>query len=148
MNRKLLLRALLQEEEDDDMLLLAYFESRKRRKAHAMYQKRRTEGYSRILIRNHLVDNDETYRQFFCLNKEQIHFVLNLVGKDLEKNSYSRVKNPISLEDKLLLTLRQVNFSQAYFIYRHLDLAGCETEVVSDPYRLKPHGDQPPYDSV
>ena len=117
MSRKLLLRALLQEEEGDDMLLLAYFESRKRRKAHAMYQKRRTEGYSQILIRNHLVDNDETYRQFFRLSKEQVHFVLNLVGQDLVKKSYSRVIKPISPEEKLLLTLRQVNFSQAYFIF-------------------------------
>ena len=117
MSRKLLLRALLQEEEDDDMLLLAYFETGNRSEVKTMYQARSSEGYSRILIANHLVDKEETYRQFFRLNKEQVHFVLNHIGKDLEKKSCPRVKTPISPEDKLLLTLRQVNISQAYFIF-------------------------------
>ena len=106
MNRKLLLRALLQEEEDDDMLLLAYFETGNRSEVKTMYETRRTEGYSRILITNHLVHNEETYRQFFRLNKEHAHFVLNHIGKDLEKKSCPRVKTPISPE---MFTFTTVN---------------------------------------
>lgn len=71
MNRKLL-AVILQEEEDDDALLVAHFERKKRKRnaVKALYKTRATEGYSNILITNHLLGDTETFRQFFRLNKE------------------------------------------------------------------------------
>ena len=110
MSWKLLLALVLQEEEDDDALLVDHFEGRtrkrKRKEVKAMYKARHTEGYSNILIANHLLEDDQAFRQFFRLSKAQVDFVLNMVGKDLTKQSCRRVKSPISPQEKLLLTLR------------------------------------------
>ena len=74
MNRKLLLALVLQEEEDDDALLVHHFEGRKRKRKRkqvkAIYKARHTEDYSSILIANHLLEDGQTFRQFFRLSKE------------------------------------------------------------------------------
>ena len=108
---------LLQEEAEDEALLLALLEGRKKRKAaKRLYANRSTEGYSRILITNHLEDNETIYRQFFRLNK-QVAFVLNLIGNDIKREPSTRVLHPISPQDKLLVTLSQVNFSETVVNY-------------------------------
>ena len=120
MNRNFIpvLAQLLQEEAEDEALLLALLEGRKKRKAaKRLYANRTTEGYSRILITNHLEDNETMYRQFFRLNKEQVAFVLNLIGNDIKREPSARVLHPISPQDKLLVTLRQVNFSETVVNY-------------------------------
>ncbi|XP_022906222.1 uncharacterized protein [Onthophagus taurus] len=93
---------LLEEEEDDDIRLLLSI----REDTSELYKSRNQEGYFEILIRNHLNADDEKFRSFFRLNKEQFNFVLNLVHADLKKQSTNCVKNPISPEEKLALTLR------------------------------------------
>ena len=109
---------LLQEEAEDEALLLALLESRKKRKAvKRLYANRSREGYASILVANHLGDDETTYRQFFRLNKEQVAYVLNLVGNDIKTAPSARVNEPISPQHKLLLTLRQVNFSKTVVNY-------------------------------
>lgn len=105
---RLLLAVLLLEEEDDDAVLVADFEGRKRKreKVKALFKTRNIEGYSSILVANHLLGDVQTFRQFFRLNKDQVDFVLTLVGTDLTKQSCRRVPSPISAQEKLLLTLR------------------------------------------
>lgn len=93
---------LLEEENDDDMRLLLSL----RDKTSELYESRNEEGYYKILIQNHLNDDDEKFRSFFRLNKDQFNFVLSLVQNELKKKPTNRVKTPISPEEKLALTLR------------------------------------------
>lgn len=97
---------LLEEEEDEEMLLLNVAIKPQRQSERELFKRRTKEGYGNLLIRGHLSCEDDTFRQFFRLNRQQFHFVLNLVGDCITKRSYARVVCPISAEEKLYLTLR------------------------------------------
>lgn len=77
---------ILQEEEENEELLLALFERSKRNGIKSIYQNRYRDGYCRILIKNHLVDNRTTYKQFFRSTQEQVDFVLNCIGNNFKKH--------------------------------------------------------------
>lgn len=113
-NKKLFI--LLQEHDDDEILLLL-LRKKRRKVASNLYQQRLKEGYSNILVRNHLLEDDHTFKQFFRLNKSQFHFVLGLVGDRLKKMPSRRIKLPIKAEEKLSLTLRYIKQ-----FFRYIDL--------------------------
>lgn len=92
-------RLLLEEEEDDD-LLLYYYKSKKRLPTKELYSTRGQEGSFSLLVKNHLLFDDNMFRTYFRLNKTQFHYVLNLLEKAMLK------KGRISLKEKLALTLR------------------------------------------
>lgn len=95
---------LFSEKEDDDMLLLLLNSDRK--KTSDLFRKRSEQGYFNLLINQHLLNNEEMFRQFFRLNKSQFYFVLGIIQESLTKFGTPAVKYPISPEEKLGLTLR------------------------------------------
>ncbi|CAH1969090.1 unnamed protein product [Acanthoscelides obtectus] len=95
---------LLEDEEEDEEVILWW--SSQREDFDRLYQSRKEEGYFKILMKNHLDTNEQKFREFFRLNKEQFQFVLNIVSTDLKKKSTNTVHDPISPEEKLALALR------------------------------------------
>ena len=71
-----------------------------------LYKNRNVEGYSYVLIKNHLLENEETFRNFFRVNRRQFQYVLSCIGTIIEKPSCRRIKKPISADEKLYVTLR------------------------------------------
>lgn len=71
-----------------------------------LYKRRNVEGYSHLLIENHVINDEETFRNFFRLNRRQFNFVISCIGTKINKLSSRRVKSPISAEQKLYVTLR------------------------------------------
>ncbi|KAL3279529.1 hypothetical protein HHI36_017038 [Cryptolaemus montrouzieri] len=94
---------LLKDEEEADMLQLL---SSTRNETNVLYKSRTDEGYYRILIESQLNADDEKFRGFLRLNKNQFDFVLSLIHDDLNKQSTNRVKILVSQRGKLALTLR------------------------------------------
>lgn len=101
--RKFTAFLLMEDEEEAGILKIIM---RKRAKRSKMFERRREEGFFNLLIARHLQHDNEKFRQFFRLNKEQFYFILSFIDKDLKKNSTNAVKNPISPEEKLAVTLR------------------------------------------
>ncbi|KAJ8940660.1 hypothetical protein NQ314_010635 [Rhamnusium bicolor] len=97
---------LLEEEEEEEMLVLNFAIKPHRQSERELFKRRTKEGYGNLLIRGHFSCEDDTFRQFFHLNRQQFHFVLNHVGDCITKTPYARVVCPISAEEKLCLTLR------------------------------------------
>lgn len=113
MYRNILL-TLLKEEEDDEEILFTILSKRKRRKIKHIYTDRDKEDHGNSFIKNHLLYDEETYRQFFRLNKKQVDFVLSLIENNIKKTSSRRVKYPISPVEKLLLTLRFLTTGETF----------------------------------
>lgn len=101
MDPELLAFFLMEEEEDEFLRLLSV-----REETDEMYTSRSEEGYYKILIKNHLEADNEKFRGFFRLNKDQFDFVLTLIDEDIRKQPTNTVKVPISSKEKLALTLR------------------------------------------
>jgi hypothetical protein len=59
------------------------------------------------LIGGHLINDDEKFREFFRPNRQQFNLIFSLIQEEISKNPTSRVLEPISLEEKQALTLRQ-----------------------------------------
>lgn len=100
---------LFYEEDDDDWEMLEVVHCTKRIKKSeedALYRNRIAQGYFNLLIKGHLENDDERFRQFLRLNRSQFHFVLNLISEDLKTMSTTTHKTPISPEEKLAVTLR------------------------------------------
>ncbi|KAJ8928435.1 hypothetical protein NQ314_019024 [Rhamnusium bicolor] len=95
---------MVKEEEDDDCILLQLVT--KKRKMEDLYKRRNVEGYSHVLIENHVINDEETFRNFFRLNRRQFNFVLSCIGTKIKKLASRRVNKPISVEQKLYVTLR------------------------------------------
>lgn len=103
--RKAICLVLLQEEEEDDEVLVNKLTG-KRKPHHDLFENRETEGFFNILINRRLTSDEVKFRQFFRLNREQFSFVTSLIGEDLRKEATYVVKNPITPEEKLAVTLR------------------------------------------
>lgn len=103
-----LVKYLLEEEADEDceMLLLAQNLENNRSQENDLYKERRTEGFFTLLMKGHLENDEERFRQFFRLNREQFNFLVTLVGENLKSKSTPTHKNPITPEEKLAVTLR------------------------------------------
>lgn len=70
------------------------------------YKNREKEGFFKLLINSHLIDEEEKFRRYFRLSRERFAYVLNLVEEELRISSCNRVKIPITPAEKLALTLR------------------------------------------
>ncbi|CAH2017374.1 unnamed protein product [Acanthoscelides obtectus] len=105
MDSKNLAKIILLEDEAEDEEVILWWSSQ-REDFDRLYQSRKEEGYFKILMKNHLDTNEQKFREFFRLNKEQFQFVLNIVSTDLKKKSTNTVHDPISPEEKLALALR------------------------------------------
>ncbi|KAJ8970272.1 hypothetical protein NQ314_001302 [Rhamnusium bicolor] len=103
MDPETLTALVLIEDEYDDILRLLLST---REEAHELYRSRSQEGYYRILIKTHLAADDEKFRCFLRLNRDQFDSVLNLIHVHLKKQSTNSVKIPITPKEKLALTLR------------------------------------------
>ncbi len=77
-----------------------------RKEVSGLFQNRVNEGMFNILIKSHLHDEEEKFRDYFWLTRERFSFVLSLDEEDLTTLSYNRVKEPITAAEKLALTLR------------------------------------------
>lgn len=102
---KSLKRKLLEEEEEDDLVLYYYYKKIERAPINPLFQKRKNEGYFKLLITQHLRDDEDMFQKYCRLNKTQFYFVLSLIENELKPNSTGTV---ITAEEKLFITLRQV----------------------------------------
>ena len=102
--KKTLLSLLLEEEEDDDFVLLSTLDERG--DASSLFKSRRTEGTFKVLIENHLKDNEQKFKEYFRLSKMQFQEVFDIIAPLIEKQPNSFVQQPISAYEKLALTLR------------------------------------------
>ncbi|CAH1640745.1 unnamed protein product [Spodoptera littoralis] len=73
----------------DDYLLRIY-----------MYLTRCQEGSFSLLVKKHLMFDDNIFRKYFRLNKTQFDYVLNLLKKSMQE------KGRTSVKEKIALTLR------------------------------------------
>jgi len=71
-----------------------------------LFKTREKEGFFKVLINSHLRENKNKFREFFRLNYDQFHFILALVKDDITLPASNRIKNPISPDEKLAVTLR------------------------------------------
>lgn len=94
---------LLQEEEEEEILLAKL---KKNEKSHQLYLSRCEEGFQKILINRHLLQDDSMFRKFFRLNRVQFDYILSCIESELKRKSCNKVKQPISPAEKLGLTLR------------------------------------------
>lgn len=99
----LILRHLTIDDEDEEYMLHEHWNLRK--KVSEIYNKRENEGIFKILINNHLVDEEQRFKSYFRVTREMFACILNLVEGDLTTASYNRVKTPITAAEKLALTL-------------------------------------------
>lgn len=98
----LLLIKYLEDDEEDDRILKTFV----RKPACRMFLKRQDEGAFNILLKNHLIDEEEKFKRYFRFTREQFNFILNDIKDDLEAHPYNRVKTPITPAEKLAVTLR------------------------------------------
>jgi len=106
LNNNNIICEILREEEDFEDELLLRMIPEQRNSFNSLVSTRKTEEFFKQLIEGHLFNNDIKFREFFRINKEQFYFILSLVKKDLTKESTMRVPEPISVDEKLALTLR------------------------------------------
>lgn len=59
-----------------------------------------------MFIKGHLNESIYTFREYFRLNYDQFSFILLLFKDDISLFLYYLVKNPITPEEKLAITLR------------------------------------------
>lgn len=104
MDKRIAALVLLEEEEEDELELSILLSMREG--IDELFKSRKKEGYFLLLIEKHLKMDDEKFRAFFRLNKDQFNFILDLVYVDLKKQSTNYVKTPIPPEEKLAVTLR------------------------------------------
>lgn len=102
--KRLICLLLEEEEEDDDFVLLSTLDDRG--DISSLFKKRRTEGTFKVLIKNHLKDNEQEFKEYFRLSNMQFYEVLNSIAPLIEKQPNSFVQQPISAYEKLALTLR------------------------------------------
>ncbi|KAG8183846.1 hypothetical protein JTE90_005310 [Oedothorax gibbosus] len=101
---KYLAYILLEEEENDD----AEFIFRKlftNREEDCMFQRRRVEGAFENLVKRHLFGNDTKFKEYFRLSINLFQEVLALIEGDVAARPCNRRRQPISVEEKLCLTL-------------------------------------------
>lgn len=90
-------------EEDQDLILYYLYKKSKRAPIHSLFKKRKTEGYFKLLILQHLQGDEYLFRKYCRLNKTQFYFVLSLIEKDMQPK---KLRTKITTEEKLFITLR------------------------------------------
>lgn len=113
-NRRALLLMLI----DDIQSANEYYSLRRRNERREemleMYRRRQAEGAFKILIEQHLTDNDTKFRQYVRLSPHLFYFVLSHVKVDLQRIATNCVSNPISAEQKLFLGLRYLASGESF----------------------------------
>ncbi|KAJ8878479.1 hypothetical protein PR048_019057 [Dryococelus australis] len=71
-----------------------------------MFLNREDEGVLSILIKNHLIDDEERFKAYFIFTREQFASLLNYEEEDLRTEAYNPVESPITSARKLVVTLR------------------------------------------
>ena len=112
-NNRVLLQLLEEEEEEDE--LFSSLHSRKRKPADSIYKFRESEGVFEILINRHLSKNETKFREFFRINHKQFDFLVSLIVVELCKEPSNRIKKPITVAEKLALTLRYLFKKNIWF---------------------------------
>ncbi|KAL4714582.1 hypothetical protein ACJJTC_006628 [Scirpophaga incertulas] len=104
------MKLLLEEEEEDDLLLYYYYKYKTERRLPIkdLYLTRDQEGSFSLLVKKHLMFDDNIFRKYFRLNKTQFDYVLNLLKKTMQE------KGRISVKEKLALTLRFIATGETY----------------------------------
>jgi len=101
-----ILMLILEEEEEEDNMLESLMIKKKRKSTKPMFLVREQEGFYEKLIKGPLMNNEKLFREFFRLNLKQFNFVLSLEKNNISSEPYNRVQQPITPEEKLVLTLR------------------------------------------
>lgn len=91
---------------DDDIDILAAQASDNREQGCELFKRRETEGSYTLLVRNHLIDSEVKFKEYFRLSRDQFSYLAEFVKKDCAVEPSNRVRNPISPEMKLAVTLR------------------------------------------
>jgi len=105
LNINRILYELLKEEAEDDELLFN-LTNQKRNQISPLFSRRKSEGFFEKLVKGHLSTDDNKFREFFRLNRQQFDFILSLVRESLTKEPSLRVPDPITPDEKLAITLR------------------------------------------
>lgn len=103
-NNRVLCKLLKEESEDDEILFNII--NQKRKPTGSLFSMRKSEGFFEKLIKEHLSIDDNKFREFFRLNRQQFYFILSLVKEPLTKEPALRVPDPITPDEKLAVTLR------------------------------------------
>jgi hypothetical protein len=100
-----ILKHILNDDDEEDFYVLRKY-AKCRKKVCEMYNNREKEGFFKLLINRHLIDDEERFKRYFRLTRERFSYVLNLIKEDFNTYSCNRVKKPITAAEKLTLTLR------------------------------------------
>lgn len=104
---------LLRNEEIENELLMNLI-PKKRKPFKSLFSTRKSEGFFKSLISGHLINDDEKFREFLRLNRDQFNYILSLVQEEITKKPTLRVPEPISPEEKLALTLRYLATGESF----------------------------------
>lgn len=100
---------LLDSEESDaeeDEIIVMMLSKKKRKRRHSLFVNREEEGAFSILIRNHLMDSDSKFKEYFRLTPYLFNKVLDVIKGELTTQKSIRYPEPISPRLKLCLTVR------------------------------------------
>jgi len=114
-NNRVILQLL--EEEEEEFELFSSLHSHKRKPVDNIYKVRESEGVFEILVNRHLNKNETKFREFFRINFKQFDFLVSLIEVELCKEPSNRIKKPISVAEKLALTLRYLFKIQYIYLY-------------------------------
>lgn len=108
--KKLSVLLLINEFEDieDEIDYLVHRYCCVRRSASEVFSSRENEGVFKSLIYKHLLDDEIKFKAYFRFTREEFYYLVNLIEDHLSTESCNRVKIPITVAEKLALTLRYV----------------------------------------
>lgn len=79
-----------------------------RKSCSQLFKDRDEEGAYNILVKRHLMTDDLKFKEFFRLKREQFSKIADLIREDVTLQPTHRVKETLSAEMKLAVTLRYV----------------------------------------
>lgn len=92
-------------EEEEEGILQSYVS---RKSVSNVFLKPQEEGAFNILVNKHLVDEEEKFKSYFRFTREQFSSILNDIKEDLQTDPCNRMMAPISLAEKVAVTLRKI----------------------------------------
>lgn len=97
-----------EEDEEEEEVILDLVKDRKC--TSDIFKTRESEGVLKILINNHLFDDEVRFKQYFRLTKNEFYDLYQEIKdvEELKSHVYNRNATPISGNMKLALTLRYV----------------------------------------
>ncbi|KAG8177481.1 hypothetical protein JTE90_008665 [Oedothorax gibbosus] len=99
------LAVMLMEEEDDEAEFV-YRTLFTNREEDMMFQRKRVEGAYENLVKGHLFRNEAKFNEYFRLSIKLFWQVLSHIEADVASRPCNRRRQPISVEEKLCLSLR------------------------------------------